>query len=133
MSEGNEAARLDGPVLDHYRHVCVLYHSTDKEFRLLSRFIAESFKKGDRAFDIIPGVADLIAYRARLNDVVPKHEATVGCTYDLAKFSASAVIDVLRSPLLWTVRRVVAGTPGEARVSPGHGLRRLRRCRQREG
>jgi hypothetical protein len=98
MSEGNEAARLDGPVLDHARHVCVLYHSTDEEFRVLHPFIADSFKKGDRAFHIIPGVADLMEYCTRLNDVVPTHEATVGCTYDLAKFSARAVIDVLRCP-----------------------------------
>ena len=84
MSAGNEAERLNGLVLDRYRRVCVRYHSTDEAFRVQRPFIAVSFKKGGKAFHILPGVADL------------------------------------------------AGTPGAARVSPGHGPRRLRRCHQRE-
>lgn len=119
MSEGNEAERLNGPVLDHSRDVCVLYHSADEEFRVLRPFNTESFKKSGRAFHILPGAAYLIEFCTRLNNVVPTHEATVGCTYDFGKCRASAVLDVLRSPLLGTLRRVAAGIPGAARVSPG--------------
>lgn len=99
---------------------------------MLRPFIAESFKKGDRAFHIIPGAADLIEFCTRLNDVAPTHEATVGCSCDFSKFNAGAVIDVLRSLLPATVQRFAAGTPGAAPVSPGRRLRRLRLCHQRE-
>src|SRR6516162_5018433 len=37
------------------------------------------------------GVEDLVEYCTRLNDVTPKHEATIVCTYDLAQFSATSV------------------------------------------
>jgi hypothetical protein len=43
------------------------------------------------------GVEDLVEYCTRLNGVVEKHEATIVCTYDLAQFTATSVIDVLRS------------------------------------
>jgi hypothetical protein len=43
------------------------------------------------------GAEDLVEYCGRLNDVVPRHEATIVCTYDLTRFDASSVIDVLRS------------------------------------
>jgi len=43
------------------------------------------------------GAEDLVEYCGRLNDVVPRHQATIVCTYDLTRFDASSVIDVLRS------------------------------------
>jgi hypothetical protein len=43
------------------------------------------------------GSEHLADYCSRLNYVVPRHEATVVCTYDLSRFSATALIDVLRS------------------------------------
>ncbi len=39
--------------LDRHRHVCVLYHNVDEEFRVLGPFISEGFRKGDKAFHII--------------------------------------------------------------------------------
>jgi hypothetical protein len=45
----------------------------------------------------LPGTEDLIEYETRVNDVIPKYEDTVICTYDLTKFGASAVIDALRT------------------------------------
>jgi hypothetical protein len=44
-----------------------------------------------------PGVDDLLEYETRLNYVVPKYEDAVICTYDLSKFGASVVMDVLRT------------------------------------
>jgi hypothetical protein len=44
-----------------------------------------------------PGVDDLLEYETRLNYVVPKYDDPVICTYDLAKFGASVVMDVLRT------------------------------------
>jgi hypothetical protein len=45
----------------------------------------------------LPGTEDLIEYETRVNDVIPKYEDTVICTYDLTKFGASAVVDALRT------------------------------------
>ena len=45
------------------------------------------------------------------NHVVPKHEATVVCTYDLSRFSASSVIDVLRTHPVAIIGGVVHENP----------------------
>jgi hypothetical protein len=45
----------------------------------------------------LPGVDDLIEFETRVNYVVPKYEDAVICTYDLTKFSASVVMDALRT------------------------------------
>jgi len=44
-----------------------------------------------------PGVDDLVEYETRLNYVLPKYHDAVICTYDLSKFSAGVVMDVMRT------------------------------------
>jgi hypothetical protein len=44
-----------------------------------------------------PGVHDIVEYESRLNDVLPKYDMAVVCSYDVAKFSASVVMDILRT------------------------------------
>jgi hypothetical protein len=58
-----------------------------------------------------PGVHDLAEYCARLNYVVPKFHATVICTYDLARFTAAQVVDVLRSHPLAVIGGMVQENP----------------------
>jgi hypothetical protein len=53
MTPTSQRGGLTGSVLDRYRHICVLYHSTDEEYRVLRPFIREGFQKGDKAFHII--------------------------------------------------------------------------------
>jgi len=45
----------------------------------------------------LPGVGDLIEFETRVNYVVPKYDDIVICAYDLSKFSASVVMDALRT------------------------------------
>jgi hypothetical protein len=45
----------------------------------------------------MPGIDDLIELETRINDVVPRYDATVICAFDLAKFPASVVIDAMRT------------------------------------
>jgi hypothetical protein len=45
----------------------------------------------------LPGVEDLIEFETRVNHVVPKYKDIVICAYDLSKFSASVVIDAMRT------------------------------------
>ena len=44
-----------------------------------------------------PGVDDLVEYETRLNFVLPKYEDPVICTYDLSKFRANQVMDIMRT------------------------------------
>lgn len=44
-----------------------------------------------------PGVEDIVEYETRLNHLVANFEDVVVCTYDLAKFSAAVVMDILRT------------------------------------
>jgi hypothetical protein len=43
------------------------------------------------------GVGDLVEYETRLNYVLPKYDDPVICTYDLSKFGASVVMDIMRT------------------------------------
>ena len=76
------------------------------------------------------GVTDIVEYECRLNHVLPKYDDPVCCTYDLTRFSASVVMDILRThPLV-----IVGGTLQENPfyVQPDEFLQELReRRRQR--
>src|SRR5262245_31435161 len=210
MSRQDEPARSAGSGLERYRHVCVLYHSRDEEFQVLSPFIREGFSRGDKASHILDarhrsdhlgrlqglgidvpatqqrgqlevrgweeahlqpgwfdqhamlglvedvlsdtkrrafpftrwvanvgwalggqqGVEDLVEYCARPNDLAPRHEATIVCTYDLARFTASSVIDVVRSHPVAIIGGIVHENPFY--VPPGELLRELRELRERQ-
>jgi DcmR-like sensory protein len=43
------------------------------------------------------GVDNLVEYETRLNYVLPKYQDPVICTYDLSKFRASQVMDIMRT------------------------------------
>ena len=48
-------------------------------------------------FPELPGVHDIIEYETRLNHVLPKYDDVVVCSYDLTRFSAAVVMDILRT------------------------------------
>lgn len=210
MAENATATRLTGSGLDRYRHICVLYHSREEEYRVLRSFISEGFPKGDKAFHILDrshrpehlgrlredlgidvaateqsgqlevrgweeahlrpgwfdqhamltlveevltetrrrgfpftrwvanmgwalgghrGVEDMAEYCTRLNEVTPRHEATIVCTYDLAQFSAPAVIDVLRCHPVAIIGGIVHENPYYS--PPEELLRELQQRRER--
>ena len=49
------------------------------------------------ALEDMPGVHDIVEYETKLNQVLPKYDDIVVCTYDLTKFSAPVVMDILRT------------------------------------
>jgi len=57
----------------------------------LTRFVASM----NWAVEDRPGVGDIAAYEARLNAMLPKDDPII-CTYDLAKFGAGQIVDVVR-------------------------------------
>jgi MEDS: MEthanogen/methylotroph, DcmR Sensory domain len=44
-----------------------------------------------------PGVDDLLEFETRVNYVLPKYDDPVICTYNLSKFGASVVMDIMRT------------------------------------
>src|SRR5712671_2331407 len=44
-----------------------------------------------------PGVHDIVEYESRLNYFLPNYEMATVCTYDVTKFSASVVMDIIRT------------------------------------
>ena len=44
-----------------------------------------------------PGVDDIVEYECRLNEVTARFDDVVVCTYDLNRFSATVVMDILRT------------------------------------
>lgn len=49
------------------------------------------------ALDDLPGVHDIVEYETRLNHLLPNYNDVVVCTYDLSKFSAPLVMDIMRT------------------------------------
>lgn len=49
------------------------------------------------ALEDLPGVNDIVEYETRLNEVLPHYHDPVVCTYDLSRFDASVVMDILRT------------------------------------
>ena len=44
-----------------------------------------------------PGVEDLVEYETKINHMWPRHEDAVICVYDLARFRADVVMDIMRT------------------------------------
>jgi MEDS: MEthanogen/methylotroph, DcmR Sensory domain len=49
------------------------------------------------ALEDLPGVHDLVEFETRLNKFLPHYDDVVVCTYDLNKFSAPIVMDIMRT------------------------------------
>jgi len=45
----------------------------------------------------LPGVHAIVEYETRLNKVLPNYDDVVVCTYDLTRFSAPVVMDIMRT------------------------------------
>ena len=78
----------------------------------------------ERALGEFPGVEDLVEYETRLNDFLPRYDDLVVCTYDLTKFGASVVVDILRTHPLVIIGGILQENPFF--VAPDEFLRELR-------
>jgi hypothetical protein len=77
-----------------------------------------------------PGVSDIVEYESRLNYVLPKYDDPVCCTYDLAKFGAGVVMDVLRTHPMVIIGGILQENPFY--VPPDAFLEELKERRQRK-
>jgi hypothetical protein len=70
------------------------------------------------------GVDDIVEYESRLNYVLPKYDDVVVCTYDLAKFNATVVMDIMRTHPMVIVGGILQENPFYA--APDEFIKELR-------
>ena len=76
-----------------------------------------------------PGVNDIVEYETRLNYFLHQYKDPVICVYDLAKFRAETVIDIMRTHPMIIIGGVLQENPFF--VPPDQFLRELRNRRDR--
>jgi hypothetical protein len=75
------------------------------------------------ALNDCPGVHDLVEYETRLNHILPKFDDVVVCTYDLSRFGAGVVMDILRTHPMVIIGGILQENPFY--VPPDEFLREL--------
>ena len=81
---------------DQYRMIETIKQALDpanKPPGKLTRLVANM----EWALEDLPGVHDIVEYETRLNHVLPEYHDPVVCTYDLTRFDASTVMDIMRT------------------------------------
>ena len=78
----------------------------------------------DWVFREKPATNNLVEYEARLNHVLSKYDDPVICTYDLSKFGASVVMDIMRTHPVVIIGGILQENPFY--VPPDQFLRELR-------
>ena len=81
------------------------------------------------ALEDCPGVQDIVEYETRLNHILPKYDDVVVCTYDLNRFSAGVVMDIMRTHPFVIVGGILQENPFF--VPPEQFLKELRGRRRR--
>jgi hypothetical protein len=76
------------------------------------------------ALESNPGVEDLVEFETRVNYILPKHDDAVVCTYDLNKFGAPVVMEILRTHPMAIVGGILQENPFY--VPPDQFLREMR-------
>jgi hypothetical protein len=76
------------------------------------------------ALEDLPGVEDLVEYETRLNHVLPRYDDVVVCTYDLNRFGANVVMDIMRTHPMVIIGGILQENPFF--VPPDEFLRELR-------
>jgi hypothetical protein len=108
---------------DQYRMIETIKEALDpakKQAGRLTRLVANM----EWALEDLPGVHDIVEYETRLNHVLPEYHDPVVCTYDLSRFEASVVIDIMRTHPMVLIGGIVQENPFY--VPPDEMLKELR-------
>jgi hypothetical protein len=107
---------------DQYRMIGTIKEALDpakKQSGRLTRLVANM----EWALEDLPGVHDIVEYETRLNQVLPVYHDPVICTYDLSRFDASVVIDIMRTHPMTIIGGILQENPFY--VPPEEMLREL--------
>jgi MEDS: MEthanogen/methylotroph, DcmR Sensory domain len=89
-------AYLKDSHFDQYRMIETIKEALDpakKPSGKLTRIVANM----EWALEDMPGVHDIVEYETRLNYLLPNYRDPVICTYDLSRFNARVVMDIMRT------------------------------------
>jgi len=117
-----EEAYIKDDYFDQYRMIETIKDALDpakKQPGKLTRLVANM----EWALEDLPGVHDIVEYETRLNQVLPAYHDPVICTYDLSRFEASVVIDIMRTHPMVILGGILQENPFY--VPPGEMLREL--------
>lgn len=76
------------------------------------------------ALEDLPGVHDIVEYETRLNQILPEYHDPVVCTYDLSRFEANVVMDIMRTHPMVIIGGILQENPFY--VPPEEMLKELR-------
>jgi MEDS: MEthanogen/methylotroph, DcmR Sensory domain len=91
-----QEAYIRDDYFEQYRMIDTIKEALDpakKQPGKLTRLVANM----EWALEDLPGVHDIVEYETRLNYVLPAYHDPVICTYDLSRFKASVVMDIMRT------------------------------------
>jgi hypothetical protein len=103
-------AYIKGDHFDQYRMIETIREALDptkKQPGTLTRLVANM----EWALEDLPGVHDIVEYETRLNHVLPAYHDPVVCTYDLSKFGADVVMDIMRTHPMVIVGGILQENP----------------------
>ena len=118
-----EEAYIKDGYFDQYRMIDTIKDALEpskKDAGKVTRLVANM----EWALEDLPGVHDIVEYETRLNHVLPEYHDPVVCTYDLSRFDASVVIDIMRTHPVVIVGGVLQENPFF--VPPDEMLRELK-------
>ncbi len=89
-----EEAYIKDNHFDQYRMLDLVREAIEKQQPgEITRFVGNM----EWALQDLPGVHDLLEYETRLNEFLPQHRDPVVCCYDISRFDAGIVIDIMRT------------------------------------
>ena len=91
--------------------------------------ISRNIANMEWALEDRPGCHEVVEYEARLTQALPRQHDPVICTYDLSKFDASFVMDILRTHPMVIIGGIVQENPFF--VAPEHMLKELEARKER--
>lgn len=105
-----DEAYIQDAHFDQYRMIQTIKDALDpakKPPGKLTRLVANM----EWALEDLPGVHDIVEYETRLNHVLPAYHDPVVCTYDLSRFDAGVVIDIMRTHPMVIVGGILQENP----------------------
>jgi hypothetical protein len=101
---------VDGGRFDQHRmieRILEIVNPANKPPGKLTRGIAHM----EWALEDLPGVHDLVEYETLLNYVLPEYDDPIVCVYDLSRFDAGVVIDIMRTHPMVIVGGILQENP----------------------
>lgn len=118
-----QEAYIQDDYFEQYRMIDTIKEALDpakKPAGKLTRLVANM----EWALEDLPGVHGIVEYETRLNYVLPQYHDPVICTYDLSRFDASVIVDVMRTHPVVIIGGVLQENPFF--VPPDEMLRELK-------